>query len=1016
MFAEMYYGVGVETACALLADMSGGAPGVMVESMTCVVIAVYLAGVLCRVRAAGVWAVLKVPKQRYISSCVSRSAIGTGLGVLVCWTNGVLVAGRFTRRFAHEHRTSVSAALASIYGFANPLLDLSALWHSMVWGVFDIPTSLWLASNPGEARRFALGALTATCSHFSLAFVIPIIRSRLAVPDVVPGTSSVSNSSPSEPATLVHTDEYNASVAIKEGEVSEQTETDPCEELPMKPEGLAMTPEATESRAEASLECKPVDDVEDDADAEDDTEDDADLVYESADEFEDGEEDGEVEKKGKDVDENNNKELVESRIDLDAMLASLAAMSLKSEQEDAISEHDAKSKTPSATSSGQLGTTTFASVDAPAATALSITASSPDVAEMADSTPEVEDTMKDVRDAEQETAIAIKEKVEAHIGTASCTPITAVVTALVSAPVEEHPRASQNDDSLADEPSQQAEHADEEAIAIPRLSLPNKTCQSPIPETAVLDANEPTEYKQDEDSEHEENDGDKSTDLDLTSTISTISTDGSAPTTYPVVDAAATAATLTTTFNFVDRIFEEFMAELAADAIALEKKMAEWAATKWQVLALKGPACTPKVKVDINENPAQAPESDKPLDTHTPTDPPTDTVDASPKPPALVPAVLEPLQPESLPSNPSETTPDVGAPLANLEQHAGHTDAEHYFWTLDQDSTLTHDQEPAAEEGEVEAGSMEVGHPVIAAEEPEGVGIEEQQLQPVAEQAVGQEVTAPPSSLAPAGAVLLGVNAGMGPSSLAAAGPMDIPTALPLLAPAPQPAISLSWTPMGFLGSSPAIRDVGMAPASRRSTFARPVPFWPYDPSNRRSYYKDRAHITALKKWVRPSFLPLGIPIPPMPRWTQLSQVSAFRDVVPPATYDSTSEASYYKNQAWMTALRKQCLACFPGYEAPSFVPQVAIPPMPASWMSPPAPISAVSTWTKPKHVSAFNSVAPLIEYNPTSEPSYYKHRAWMAALRKQCRTCFPGFEAPRFVPHVAIPAVPVSWTSPPTA
>ncbi|KAG9119463.1 hypothetical protein FRC07_005501, partial [Ceratobasidium sp. 392] len=934
MFAQMYYGVGVETACALLADMSGGAPGVM--------------------DARG-WSVGRPEgpeAEIYQLMCLTfwvqadalEAAIGTGLGVLVCWTNGVLVAGRFTRRFAPGHRTSVSAALASIYGFANPLLDLSALWHSMVWGVFDIPTSLWLASNPEEARRFALGALTATCLYLSLAFVILTARLCLAVPDAVPGAPSASDNS--EPATLVHTDEYDALVAIEGGEVLEQTAIEPSEELPMMPEGLAVMPEVTELKTEALFECEPADNVEYDADIEDDiedntednTKDDADSVYESADEFGDGEEDGETKKNGNNVGENNDKEPVESQIDLDAMLASLVAMSLKSEQEDAIGEHDAKPKTPSTTSSGQLGTTTLASVDAPAAMALSTTASSPNVAETADATLEVADTMKDMRDAEQETAIAIEEKVEAHIGTTSCTPITAVVTVLVSAPVEEHPRASQNDDSLADEPSQQAEHADKKAIARPRLSLLNENSQPLIHEAAVFGTDVPTEYKQDEDGEHEKDDDD-STDLELTSTISTISSNDSAPTMYPVVDAAATAATLTTPDNFVDRILDELMAELAAKAIAFEKKMAKWTAAEWQALVSEGSACTPEVEVDINENQAQVPESDEQLDTHTPTDPPTDTVDAYPEPPTLVPAISEPQQAGSFPIDPIETTPDVGAPLANLEQHAGHTDAEHYFWTLGQDLTLTHDQEPAAEEGEVEAGSMEVGQPAIAAEEPEGVGIEEQQPQPVAEQTVGQEVTAPPSSLAPAGAVLLGVNAGTGPSSLAAAGPMDIPTALPLLAPAPQPAISLSWTPMGFPGSAPAIRDVGMAPAPRRSTFARPVPFRPYDPSNRRSYYKDRAHITALKKWVRPSFLPLGIPIPPMPRWTQLSRVSAFRDVAPPATYDSTSEASYYKNQAWMTALRKQCRACFPGYETSSFVPQVEIPPVPASWTFPPAPI-----------------------------------------------------------------------------
>ncbi|KAG9115170.1 hypothetical protein FRC07_007584, partial [Ceratobasidium sp. 392] len=592
MFAQMYSGVGVETACALLIDMSGGAPAAMVESMTCVVIAVYLAGVLCRMRAAGVWAVLKDWKQRLAQNAVQRvqadalkAAIGAKLGALVRWMDRVLVAGRFTRRFAPEHQTYVNAVLASIYGFTNRLLDFNTLRHAMIWGTLDIPTSLWLASNPEEAERFALGAIT-------------------AVPDVVPGTSSVSDGSPSKPATPVHTDEYDASVAIEGGEVLEQTETGPSKELPMKPDESVTTPEAMESKAKALLECKPADGVEYNADAEDDTEDDtkddtedstkdnADSVYESADEFGDGEEDGEVEKKGKDVGENNNKEPVESRIDLNAMLASLVAMSLESEEEDAISEHDAKPKTPSATSSGQLGTTTFALVDAPAAMALSTTASSLDVAEMADSTPEVEDTMKDVRDAEQETAIAIEEKVEAHIGTTSCTPITAVVTVLVSAPVEEHPRASQNDNSLADEPSQQAEHADKKAIARPRLSLPNKNSQPLIHEAAVFGTNVPTEYKEDKDGEHEK-DNDNST---LTLTIWTILTNGSAPTTYPVVNAAATAATLTTPFNFVDRIFEEFMAELAADAIALEKKMAEWAATEWQVLALKGPACTPKVK------------------------------------------------------------------------------------------------------------------------------------------------------------------------------------------------------------------------------------------------------------------------------------------------------------------------------------------------------------------------------------------------------------------------------------
>ncbi|KAG9105022.1 hypothetical protein FRC07_009659, partial [Ceratobasidium sp. 392] len=922
--------------------MSGGAPAAMVESMMCVVVAVYLVGVLRRVRAAGVWVALKVWKRRCIISCVSCSAIGAGLGVLVRWTNTALVTYQFTGRFKPGYRSPVHATTATIYSFANRLLGLSALWHSMVWEALDIPTSLWLASNPEEASQFALEALTATCLYLSLAFVILTARLCLAVPDAVPGAPSASDNS--EPATLVHTDEYDALVAIEGGEVLEQTAIEPSEELPMMPEGLAVMPEVTKLKTEALFECEPADNVEYDADIEDDiedntednTKDDADSVYESADEFSDGEEDGETEKNGNNVGENNDKEPVESRIDLDAMLASLAAMSLKSEQEDAMDEHDAKSETPSATSSGQLGTTIFTSVDVPAATALSTTASSPDVAEMADATAEVEDTMKDMRDTEQETAIAIKEKVEAHIGTASCTPITAVVTALVSAPVEEHPGAPQSNDSLVDEPSQQAGHADKEAITGPRVSLPNENSQPLIPEAAVFGTDVPTEYEQDEDGEHEGNDD--STDLELTSTISTISSNDSAPTMYPVVDAAATAATLTTPDDFVERILDELMAELAANAIAFEKKMAEWTAAEWKALVSEGSACTPEVEVDINENQAQAPESDEPLDTHTPTEPPTDAADAYSEPPALVPAVSEPLQPESLPSDPSETTPDVGAPLANLEQHAGHTDAEHYFWTLSQDSTLTHNQEPAAEEGEVEAGLMEVGQPVVAAKEPEGVDIEEQQPEPVAEQAVGQGITVPPSSLAPAGAVLLEVNAGMGPSSLAAAGPMDIPTALPLLAPGLQPAIGLSWTPTGFPGSAPAIRDVETAPP-RRSAVARPVPFRPYDPSNRRSYYKDRAHITALKKWVRPSFLPLGIPIPAVPRWTQLSRVSAFRNVAPLAAYDSTSEVSYYKSRAWMTALRKQCRACFPGYETSSFVPQVEIPPVPASWTFPPAPI-----------------------------------------------------------------------------
>ncbi|KAG9125561.1 hypothetical protein FRC07_007101 [Ceratobasidium sp. 392] len=995
VFAQMYYGVGVETACVFLVEMSREEPLVAAESMMCVAVAVYLA------------------------------AIGAELGILVRWTSRTLVAGRFRRLFALGCRTFIYAVLASgvIYGFANRLLDLSVLQHSMIWGALGILTSPWLGSDPGEVRRFILGAIMVACLCLSLAFVVSVVRLQPTRSVVVFEASKLSDAPNGDSDHLSApilfdeawiTASYNPSHDRDEG--PEEVEDIPEEIIPGLSEVLSMpfepptTPDVPEPNAGRLISHKAENAV-----AASESENDAESIYESVDGFSEGEEDEGIEKNEQGVDENKLKEKAESHTDLDAIidlnaiLIGLASMSITSRQdEDEIGERDTESEITAVILSRSSGPTTFSAVEAPVVTtALTTAADSPDIAEKAHPTPVVEDTIKETRDTKQQVAVAIQDTIEAHTGTACDTPITAFV-APISAPVE-HPKAPQNNNSLVDEPSQQAELADEEAIAGPRVSLPNKTSQPSIPETAVPGADVPIKYEQDKDGEHEENHGD-STNLELTSTISTISTSGSTLTMYPVVDAAATAATLTTTFDYVDRIFEEFMAELAADAIALEKKMAEWAATEWQVLALKGPACTPKVKVDINENPAQAPESDEPLDTHAPTDPPTDTVDASPEPPALVPAVSEPQQPGLLPSadatDPTETTPDVGAPPVTLEEHSG------------QDLTLIHDQEPAAEEGEVEAGSVEVGQPAIAAEEPEGVGIEEQQPQPVAEQTVGQEVTAPPSSLAPAGAVLLEVNAGMGPSSLAAAGPMDIPTALPLLAPAPQPAIGLSWTPMGFLGSSPAIRDVGMAPPPRRiSAFARPVPSRPYDPSNRRSYYKSRAHITTLKKWARPSFLPLGIPIPPAPRWTQLSRVSAFGSVAPPVTYDSTSEVSYYKSRAWMTALRKQCRACFPGYETSSFVPQVEIPPVPASWTSPPAPIPTVPTWTNPERVSAFDGVAPLKKNGPTSELSYYKHRAWVAALRKQCRTWFPGYDqAPWLVPRVAIPAVPVSWSSLPTA
>ncbi|KAG8744818.1 hypothetical protein FRC12_014721 [Ceratobasidium sp. 428] len=267
---------------------------------------------------------------------------------------------------------------------------------------------------------------------------------------------------------------------------------------------------------------------------------------------------------------------------------------------------------------------------------------------------------------------------------------------------------------------------------------------------------------------------------------------------------------------------------------------------------------------------------------------------------------------------PKPTHSTAPAPVA--EEDVGHFEGT-LVWTLGEDLELVAEQPLVAVHGEINDESVGAGEPVPVVGEP----------------AANLEVTPPLSSLAPVSAVVPEVDTLMNSPVLAPGESANIGMSLPELSPIPQPFIGLFPQPDTFEVQGPATRDVEMAPPPRGSAFSRWVPLQPYDPSNCRSYYKARAHVTALKKWIRPSFLPLGIPIPPVPDWTNPRRASAFQNIAPLQARDLTSEASYYKNRAWMTALRKHCRKCFPGYEMLWFMPPVVIPTVPSSWAHTPA-------------------------------------------------------------------------------
>ncbi|KAG8721265.1 hypothetical protein FRC08_014626 [Ceratobasidium sp. 394] len=247
-----------------------------------------------------------------------------------------------------------------------------------------------------------------------------------------------------------------------------------------------------------------------------------------------------------------------------------------------------------------------------------------------------------------------------------------------------------------------------------------------------------------------------------------------------------------------------------------------------------------------------------------------------------------------------------------------------------------------AHQAEAEVGAVETGIPLAVTGVPAGVDIGELQSQTVAEQAVGPEIPPPPPSLAPAPAVALEADAVMASPTLIASEPVDDLMASPVPGPTsvhvyPFAAPSAPQLPDAVLATT----DVEMAPPPRKSAFADSPRLRRHDPASYLRYYKARAHVTVLKKAIRPSFLPLEIPIPPVPAsWSSQQnpgRASAFCNVPPLRPYDPSSSASYYRNRAWVTAMRRECRRMSPGWEAPDFVPEFVIPAVPVSWTCPQA-------------------------------------------------------------------------------